>query len=360
MTGPTISKAPFGITPDGQQVEIYTLCNSNRLEARIATYGGIVVSLKTPDKSGRFEDVVMGYDALDDYIKRNPYFGALIGRCGNRIANGTFSLDGKTYSLAANNGSKTHLHGGLKGFDKVIWTPKPVNTARGPALQLDYLSKDGEEGYPGNLSVRATYALTEDNALRLDFEATTDKDTICNLTHHSYFNFRGVGDVLDYLVQINAAQFTPVNGNMIPTGELRSVAGTPLDFRKPASIGARINSADEQIQFAGGYDHNWVFQKSPGDLASAALVTDKISGRRMEVFTTEPGMQFYSGNFLDGTIIGKGGRRYERRHAFCMEPQHFPDSPNHPRFPSVELKVGQVYKNTIIYKFSTLEGPASL
>ena len=352
MMSAPISRAPFGKTPDGQEVEIFTLRNINGLETRIMTYGGIVVSLKTPDKSGQFDDIVMGYDSLDEYVKRNPYFGALIGRYGNRIAKGRFSLNGTTFLLAQNNGAKNHLHGGNRGFDKVVWTAKPANSSNGPSLQLTYLSKDGEEGYPGNLSVTAIYTLTNDNALRVDFEATTDKDTICNLTHHSYFNFRGGGDVLDYMVQINAEQFTVITADMIPTGELRSVAGTALDFRKPSSIGARINSDDEQIQFAGGYDHNLVFKKPAGHLASVARVTDKMSGRCMEVLTTEPGMQFYSGNFLDGTIVGKGGQQYDRRHAFCMEPQHFPDSPNHPQFPSVELKPGQVYKNTIVYKFS--------
>jgi aldose 1-epimerase len=347
-----ISKAPFGKTPEGMAVEIYTLRNASGMEACITNYGGLVVSLKTPDKSGKFDDVVLGYDTLDAYIKRNPFFGALVGRCGNRIAKGKFSLNGKNYSLATNNGVN-HLHGGVKGFDKVVWTAKTVETADGPALQLRYLSKDGEEGYPGNLSVTATYTLTADNALRLDYEATTDKDTICNLTHHSYFNFRGGGDVLDYLVQINAQRFTPGDATQIPTGELRPVAGTPFDFRKPIAIGARINNSDEQLQFAKGYDHNWVFDKPPGQLGVVARVVDKISGRCMEVLTTEPGVQFYSGNHLDGTIIGKGGRVYPPRSAFCMEPQHFPDSPNHSDFPSVELKPGQVYKNTIMYRFST-------
>jgi aldose 1-epimerase len=353
MKNAAISKAPFGKTPEGELVEIYTLRNGNGLEARIMTFGGIVVSLKTPDKSGRLDDVVLGYDSLEGYIQRNPYFGALIGRCGNRIAKGKFSLNGKTYSLAANNGSKNHLHGGHKGFDKVVWAAKSTEASNGPALELSYLSKDGEEGYPGNLSVRAIYTLTADNGLRVDFDATTDRDTICNLTHHSYFNFHGGGDVLDYLVQINAEHFTAVNAEVVPTGELRSVAGTPLDFRKPTRIGARINSQNEQIQFAGGYDHNWVFNKPTGHLGSVARVVDKMSGRSMEVFTTQPGMQFYSGNFLDSTIAGKGGKQYHRRHAFCMEPQHFPDAPNHPHFPSIELKPEQVYKNTIVYKFST-------
>ncbi len=353
MNGPTISKTLFGKTPDGVPVEIYSLRNPNGFEARIMTYGGIVVSLKAPDKSGKLDDVVLGYDNLDGYIKRNLYFGALVGRYGNRIAKGRFSLNGKVYSLATNNNGVNHLHGGLKGFDKVVWTARPLETSHGPALQLHYLSKDGEEGFPGNLPVTATYTVTPDNALRLDFEATTDKDTICNLTHHSYFNLRGGGDVLDYLVQINAEKFTPIEANLIPTGELRPVAGTPFDFRKPTAIGARINNSDEQLQFAKGYDHNWVFDKPPGQLGLVARVVDKVSGRCLEVLTTEPGMQFYTGNFLDGTIIGKDGQAYDPRCAFCMEPEHFPDSPNHSNFPSVELKPGQVYKNTIIYKFST-------
>ena len=348
-----IDSIPFGTTPAGTKVDLYTLRNRRGMEARIMTYGGIVVSLKTPDKAGRFEDVVQGYDSLEGYLERNPYFGAIVGRCGNRIAKGKFSLNGKTYSLAKNNGSGNHLHGGIKGFDKVVWTAKPIETSNGPALQLDYLSKDGEEGYPGNLSVTVIYTVTADNGLRVDFKATTDKDTICNLTHHSYFNFHGGEDVLDYVVQINAERFTAVNADVIPTGELRSVAGTPLDFRKPMPIGARINGNDEQIRLAGGYDHNWVFDKPAGQLAPVARVTDKVSGRCMEVFTTQPGMQFYSGNFLDGTIKGKGGRKYQRRSAFCMEPQHFPDAPNHPQFPSIELKPGQVYENTIVYRFST-------
>jgi aldose 1-epimerase len=352
MSSPVISKAPFGKTPDGQSVDIYTLQNRNGLEARIMTYGGIVVSLKTPDKSGKFDDVVLGYDTLEAYLKRNPYFGALVGRYGNRIAKGKFTLNGKTYSLATNNG-QNNLHGGVKGFDKVVWTAKPLETANGPALQLQYLSKDGEEGFPGNLSVTATYTLTNDNALRLDFEATTDKDTICNLTNHSYFNLNGGTDVLDYLVQIHAEKFVPVDATLIATGELRSVAGTPLDFRKPTAIGARIDSPDEQIQIAKGYDHTWVFDKPASQLGLGARVVDKVSGRCLEVLTTEPGTQFYTGNFLDGTIMGKDGEVYPRRHGFCFEPQHFPDSPNHPNFPSVVLKPGQVYKNTIIYKFST-------
>lgn len=347
-----IGKEPFGSTHDGHPVDVYTLRNKHGIEARIMTYGGILVSLRTPDKAGQFEDVVLGYDHLEGYLARNPYFGALVGRYGNRIAHGKFSLNGHTYSLATNNNGTHHIHGGFKGFDKVVWTGQASETPQGPALQLTYLSRDGEEGFPGNLSVTAVYTLTEDNGVRLDFTATTDQDTICNLTNHSYFNFRG-GDVLDYLVQINADRFTPIGASLIPTGELRSVGGTPMDFREPTPIGARINHDDEQLRFARGYDHTWVFDKPAGQLGLAATVVDKKSGRRLEVLTTEPGMQFYTGNFLDGTIHGKGGQVYQKRHAFCMEPQHFPDSPNQPNFPSVVLKPGQVYKNTIIYRFST-------
>ena len=348
----TIASAPFGAVPDGTPVEIYTLRNSRGMEAGIMTYGGIVVSLKVPDKDGRFADVVLGYDNLNAYVANNPMFGALVGRYGNRIANGQFTLDGKTYTLAKNNGPN-HLHGGIKGFDKKVWKVARAEVGPdGPRLELTYFSKDGEEGYPGDLSVTATYTLTEDNALRLDFTATTDKDTVCNLTHHSYFNLRGGGDILSHLVYINADKFTPVDNTLIPTGELRPVAGTPLDFRTPMAIGARINSTDEQIKFGNGYDHNWVLNKKGEELSLAARVTEPASGRVMEVLTTEPGVQFYTANFLDG-ITGKYGRAYKPHDAVCFEPQHFPDSPNHPGFPSTELKPGETYHNTIIYKFST-------
>jgi len=305
-----------------------------------------------PDKNGKLGDVVLGYDNLDGYLKSSPYFGCLVGRYGNRIAKGKFTLDGQIYTLATNNGPNS-LHGGIKGFDKVVWSAKPMVTPLGPALELKYVSKDGEEGYPGNLSVTAVYTLTEDNALRLDYTATTDKDTVLNLTHHSYFNLRGHGDNLDHVVQINADKFTPVDSTLIPTGELKPVDGTPFDFRKPTPIGARVNADDEQIKFGGGYDHNWVINKQPGELALQATVYEPETGRVLKVWSTEPGLQFYGGNFLDGSITGKGGWVYQYRNAFCMEPQHFPDSPNHPNFPSVVLKPGQTYKNTIIYKFST-------
>lgn len=320
------------------------------MEAGILTFGGILASLKTPDKTGHFDDVVLGYDDLPSYVQDKAHFGGIIGRYANRIANGRFTLDGKTYLLARNNGPN-HLHGGIKGFDKVLWTARPVEMPDGPSVRLDYLSWDGEEGYPGNLSVTAIYTVTNENALRLDFRATTDQATVCNLTQHSYFNFHGSGEVMDYLVQINAGRYTPVNASLIPTGELQSVAGTPFDFRQPTAIGARIHGDHEQLKFAHGYDQNWVLDKAPGELGRVATVWDQTSGRRLEVLTTQPGMQFYTANFLDG-VVGKGGHTHHQRHAFCMEPEHFPDSPNHPNFPSAELRMGQVYQNTIIYKFS--------
>lgn len=339
---------PFG-TVDGKPVQLFTLRNGKGAEAQIMNYGGIVTALKVADKNGKFTDVVLGYDNLEGYLKSTPYFGALIGRYGNRIAHGKFTLNGKQYTLAQNN-DENSLHGGVKGFDKVVWG---VAKATDNSLELHYLSKNGEEGYPGNLSVAAVYTLTDDNSLRVDFTATTDADTVVNLTHHSYFNFAGKGDVLDHVVTINADKFTPVDGGLIPTGELRPVKGTPFDFTIPTTVGARINGDDEQLKLGKGYDHNWVLnQSAPGVLTKAATVSEASSGRVMEVWTTEPGMQFYSGNFLDGTITGKGGWTYQFRNGFCMEPQHFPDSPNHPSFPSTTLKPGETYHNTIIYKFS--------
>ena len=349
-----IGAAPFGSTTDGTPVQIYTLCNRNGMEARIMTYGGIVESLKVPDRNGRLGDVVLGYDNLAGYLTNSPFFGALIGRYGNRIAKGQFTLDGQTYTLPTNNPPNS-LHGGDKGFFARVWKAAALVTSNGPVLQLSYLSKDGEEGYPGNLSVTATYTITEDNALRLDFEATSDKDTVCNLTHHSYFNLAGQvnGDILGNMLYLNANSFTPVDATLIPTGELRPVDGTPFDFRQPTAIGARIIADDQQIKFGPGYDHNWVINKPLGQLGLMARVSEPASGRVLEVFSTEPGLQFYSGNFLNGSITGKDGIVYRYRSAFCMEPQHYPDSPNHPEFPSTELKPGETYHNTIIYKFST-------
>jgi aldose 1-epimerase len=349
-----ISSESFGRTPDGTPVLLFTLRNSHGAEVKIMNYGGIVESLKAPDKHGKMGDVVLGYDNLDAYIKESPYFGALVGRYGNRIAKAKFTLDGKEYTLATNNGPNS-LHGGKKGFDKVVWEPKVLATPEGPALQLRYLSKDGEEGFPGNLSVTATYTFTEDNALRLDYEATTDKDTIVNLTQHSYFNLALNGDILNHVVMIDADKFTPVDSTLIPTGELRLVDGTPFDFRKPTPIGARINEDNEQLKLGGGYDHNWVLNKKPGELKLAARVQEPTSGRVLEVLTTEPGLQFYTGNFLNGKITGKGGVVYNKRNALCMEPEHFPDSPNHPEFPSVVLKPGDTYRNTIIFKLSVVK-----
>jgi aldose 1-epimerase len=349
--GNHITKLPFGTTKDGKPVDIYTLRNAKGMEARIMNYGGIVVSLKAPDKNGKFDDVVLGYDTLAEYEKETPYFGCLVGRYGNRIAKGKFTLNGKEYTLATNNPPNA-LHGGVKGFDKVVWQAHAYESKQGPALELHYQSKDGEEGYPGNLSVTAIYTLTENNCLRLDYSATTDKDTVVNLTQHSYFNLAGKGDILGHLVYLNAETFTPVDSTLIPTGKLQSVKDTPFDFNKPTAIGARINQPDEQIKFGGGYDHNWVISKPAGRLGLMARVTEPTTGRVLEVSSTEPGLQFYSGNFLNGTLKGKGGWAYQFRNGFCMEPQHYPDSPNKPSFPSVVLKPGQVYKNTICYCFS--------
>ena len=355
----SISKAAFGNMPDGTPVEIYTLRNSKGAEARIMTYGGIVQKLTMPDKSGQFADIVLGFDTLDgytrdSYVKACPYFGALIGRYGNRIGGAKFTLEGQTYQLATNNGPNS-LHGGIKGFDKVVWTAEEAEVGEhGPKLELTYLSKDGEDGFPGNLKVKATYTLTEDNALKLTFKATTDKPTIVNLTHHSYFNLagQGNGDILGHLVYMNADKTTPVDSGLITTGAFADVTGTPFDFRTPTAIGARINDADTVLQYGPGYDHNWVINKPPGQLGLMARVTEPTTGRVMEVWSDEPGLQFYAGNFLDGSLTGKDGKVYQRRTGFCMEPQHYPDSPNKSNFPSVELKPGEKYHNTIIYKFS--------
>ena len=351
VSADSITEAPFGTDSSGAAVTLYTLRNLNGAQATICNYGGLVTSLMMPDKDGFLGDVVLGYDNVAAYIKDTPYFGALIGRYGNRIANGKFTLDCNEYTLATNNVPNA-LHGGKKGFDKVMWTAKSVQTADGPSLELTYVSKDGEEGYPGNLSVKAVYTLTEDNSLKLQYTATTDKATVANLTHHSYFNLAGKGDILSHTVMIAADKFTPVDSTLIPTGELKPVDNTPFDFRTPTTIGARIGQTDEQLKFGGGYDHNWVINKPMGQMGLMARVTEPTSGRVLEVSSDEPGLQFYSGNFLDGTLTGKGGWVYKFRNGFCMEPQHYPDSPNQPSFPSVVLKPGETYHNTIIYKFS--------
>jgi aldose 1-epimerase len=347
-----VSSAPFGQTAAGVPVRLYTLRNRQGMEARITNYGGIIVSLTAPDRSGHYADVVLGFDSLAGYLKAdNPYFGAMIGRYGNRIARGKFELDGVTYTLATNNGPNS-LHGGKVGFDKVVWHVTKAGVYQQPQLKLSYLSQDGEEGYPGNLKVTALYTLTSDNTLRLDYTAVTDKDTPVNLTQHSYFNLRVHGDILGHVLEIPASRFTPVDATLIPVGELRLVSGTPFDFRQPTAIGARIDTADEQLTNGKGYDHNWVLDKPAGKLGLVARVADPESGRVLEISSTEPGVQFYSGNFLDGSNVGKEGKAYARHAGLALEPQHFPDSPNQPSFPSVILKPGQTYRNTIVYKFS--------
>jgi aldose 1-epimerase len=348
----SVSVSDFGKTTNGEPVQLYTLRNSKGMEAKIMTYGGIVQSLLVPDKNGTYSDVVLGYDSIDGYLTNSPFFGALIGRYANRIAKGKFTLDGQEYTLPTNN-MPNCLHGGDHGFFAKVWTVAKADVGpNGPQLELTYLSKDGEEGFPGNLQVDATYTVTEDNGLKVEFSATTDKDTVCNLTHHSYFNLTGSGDVLNYIVYINADHFTPVDSTLIPTGELEPVAGTPFDFTTPTAIGARIGQDDQQLKYANGYDDNWVLNHAPGEMGLAATVKDPASGRVLTVYTTAPGIQFYTGNSL-GTIVGKGGSTYQFRDAFCLEPQDFPDAPNHPEFPTSELKPGETYHSTMLYKFST-------
>jgi aldose 1-epimerase len=346
-----LRRQAFGKMPDGTAVDLYILENQKGVEAAITNYGGIIVSLKVPDSGGRPGDIVLGCDTLDDYLKGTPYFGAIIGRYANRIAGGRFTLNGTAYTLAKNNGENA-LHGGVRGFDKVVWQAKDVSGAGAASLELSYLSKDGEEGYPGNLSVRVTYTLTGNNELRIDYSATTDKDTIVNLTNHSYFNLAGAGDILGHEILINAGSFTPIDSGLIPTGEIRSVKGTPFDFTQATPIGARIDQPDQQLKFGKGYDHNWVLSSGGGPLSMAAQVYEPSTRRVLEVWTTEPGMQFYTGNFLDGSIRGKAGRVYARRSGFCLETQHFPDSPNKPGFPSTVLKPGSRYQSTTVYKFA--------
>ena len=350
----TIRQAHFGQTPDGVPVEIYTLRNANGMEARILTYGGIIQSLTVPDKNDQMGDVVLGYDDLDSYRTNSPYFGAMIGRYGNRIAKGTFTLDNETYHLPINNDPNS-LHGGTNGFDKVVWTVQKAEvTSSGPELELSYLSPDGDNGYPGNLKVTATYTLlAHENTLRLAFRATTDKDTVINLTAHSYFNLTGQGTINQDVLTIPADDYTPVDSTLIPTGEIAPVAGTPFDFRNPTPVGARINDDNQQLKYCNGYDLNWVINQSTAEYNLMGRVYDPASGRVLEVWSDQPGVQFYTGNFLNGTMTGKGGWTYQFRDALTLEPQHYPDSPNHPNFPSTELKPGQIYRCVITYKFST-------
>jgi aldose 1-epimerase len=347
-------KRPFGKTSNGSEVELYLLKNSRDVEIEITNYGGIVVSLRVPDRRGEMADVVLGYDDLASYGKDKWHFGAIIGRYANRIADGKFRLNGQEYTLARNNGSN-HLHGGVLGFEKVVWDAREDSAVPGRRLILEYVSEDGEEGYPGKLAVRVEYSLTDENEFRIKHTATTDKDTVVNLTNHSYFNLKGAaeGDILLHQLQLNADQFTPVNENLIPTGELRHVNRTPFDFTQPETIGARIYQNDSQLKFGRGYDHNWVLNMGmDGGLSLAATLYEPQSGRRMEIFTTEPGIQFYSGNFLDGTMRGKAGTAYGQHSGLCLETQHFPDSPNQANFPSTVLKAGERYESTTILKFS--------
>jgi aldose 1-epimerase len=345
-----IEQTSFGSTKDGEAVQLFTLKNKKGAVAKITNYGGIVTELHVPDKNGKMGDVVLGFKDLDGYLAGHPYFGALIGRYGNRIANGKFTLDGKEYTLAVNNPPNA-LHGGIKGFDKVVWTAEPMG---GNKLKLNYVSKDGEEGYPGTLNATVVYTLTDDDELKLDYTATTDKPTVVNLTNHSYFNLAGenAGTIHDHWIMINADRYTPVDATLIPTGELAKVEGTPFDFRKPHAIGERIEQTGGKPV---GYDHNFVLNRPDGDKRSmlAARVKEPTSGRVMEVWTTEPGVQFYTGNFLDEKQIGKQGRPYAFRNGLCLETQHFPDSPNKPKFPSTVLRPGETYKTSTIYKFTT-------
>ena len=351
-----LTKTAFGKTPDGQPIDLYTLTNSHGMQATITNYGGTVVSLLTPDRAGHMDDVVLGFDRLDGYLQPEPFFGAIIGRYGNRIGHAMFKLGDKEYRLAKNDGDNT-LHGGAQGFDKRVWTALDLSKV-GPALELKYTSKDGEEGFPGNLSVTVIYMLTETNELWIEYSAATDRTTVVNLTNHSYFNLagQGNGEILKHQITINADRFTPVDAGLIPTGELQKVEGTPFDLRQATEIGAHINDDNEQLKLGKGYDHNFVLNRRSGDaLTLAARVTEPGSGRVMEVLTSEPGVQFYTGNFLDGTLHGKGGKVYGRRYGLCLETQHFPDSPNKPAFPTTELKPGQKYTSTTVYRFKTIK-----
>ncbi len=348
----TVDRAPFGVLPSGDSVHVFTLTNANGVELRAIDYGGIVVSLRTPDRMGRPGDIVLGYDAIDGYLASSPYFGALVGRYANRIAQGRFTLDGAAYRLAINNG-RNALHGGLRGFDKVLWRAEPLRDSSGAGVVFRYTSRDGEEGYPGTLHVQVTYTLTDRNELAIEYVATTDKATPVNLTQHSYFNLGGdgAGDVLAHVVAIDADRFLPVDTTLIPTGTLSPVAGTPFDFRKGVAIGAHIKEADSQLKYAGGYDHSFVITRSGPGLVHAARVVEPETGRTLDVATTEPGIQFYTGNFLDGSITGKAGHVYRHRNGFCLETQHFPDSPNQPAFPSTILRPGTELRSRTVYTF---------
>lgn len=339
----------FGQMPDGTQIDLFTLTNPNGIRARIMTYGATLVSLETPDRDGNLTDIMLGFDTLEGYLTDHPYFGVIVGRYANRIGKGKFTLDGVEYTLATNNG-ENHLHGGIKGFDKVVWKLEEIKAGGDEAfVTLSYVSKDGEEGYPGNLSCRVTYTLTKDDELKISYEAETDKTTIINLTNHAYWNLagQGTGDILGHELMLNADKYTPVDEGLIPTGEIKAVKDTPMDFTEPMTIGSRID------QVTGGYDHNYVLNSGGGSMALAARVYEPTTGRVLEIQTLQPGIQFYSGNFLDGSITGKSAKVYNKHYGFCLETQHYPDSPNKLDFPSVVLKPGQKYSTETIHKFYT-------
>lgn len=348
-----IEKKAFGKLKDGSEVYMFTLRNKSGAEVKIINYGATVVSLTAPDRSGKYADVVLGYDSLDGYVNGSSYFGAIVGRYANRIAKGKFNLNGKSYQLSVNEG-ENQLHGGKIGFNKVLWAAETLKSKLGPAVKLTYVSPNGDQGYPGKVTLHVTYTLTNNNELKINYEGTTDKTTILNPSHHSYFNLTGnfSNTILNHQLNINADSYTPIDKEFIPTGKIDKVENTPLDFRKPAAIGERINDNFEQLKIARGYDFNWVLNNYNGKVREVADAYEPTTGRYMQVFTDQPGLQFYSGNFLDGKTIGKNGAAYQFRTGFCLEAQHYPDSPNEPKWYSVVLKPGQVYRQTTIYKFS--------
>lgn len=358
---PTVTRSSFGTLPDGRAADLFTMKNAHGVEVQATNYGTIITVVRTPDRNGRLDDIALGYDSLAGYLRDTPYFGAVVGRYANRIAKGQFTLDGVTYNLARNNGPNS-LHGGLRGFDKVLWNATPFQSDSGAGVRLTYASPDGEEGYPGTVNVTVIYTLTPRDELVVDYEATTNKATPLNLSQHSYWNLAGTGPTpkpgeplvtnSQHVLTIDASRVTPVDSTLIPTGELTSVTGTPLDFRTPTAVGARINQADTQLRYGGGYDHNWVLDREGRTgLVHAARVFEPATGRTLDISTTEPGIQFYSGNFLDGKIIGKHGRPYPYRSTVVLETQHFPDSPNHPNFPSTILRPGETYRSRTVFAF---------
>jgi len=349
--GPSVSSEPFGSIDEGP-VRIYTLTNGHGVRVRILNYGGIIQSVEIPDRRGRFANVALGFDNIDDYVAKSPYFGCITGRYANRIAKGTFTLDGVTYHLPINNDPNS-LHGGTRGFDKHNWTVEPFKHGSSVGLVLRFTSPDGDMGYPGRLSAKVTYTLTSGNALRMDYQATTTKPTIINLTNHNYWNLKeeGSGTIDNHRLFLNASRYTPVDPTLIPTGVIDTVAGTPMDFRRPTAIGARNRESFEQLVIGRGYDHNWVLDRHSHGLELAARVVERETGRVLSVLTTEPGIQFYAGNFLDGTLVGTSGRMYRQGDGFALETQHYPDSPNHPNFPSTVLRPGHTYRTTSAYQF---------